>query len=54
MGKKVGERSDGMIVLEFKRGRKRTYLPKNFELVRLPLARPGEKGCCCMQYYEVI
>ncbi len=46
VGKKVGERSDGMIVLECKRGRKHTYpptLPENLELVRLPLARPGEK-----------
>ena len=54
VGKKVGERSDGMIVLEFKRGRKRAYLPENLELVRLPLARLGEKGCCHTQYYEVI
>ncbi len=29
-------------------------LPKNFELVRLPLARPGEKRCRRTQYYEVI
>jgi len=45
MGKKVGGRSDGRIVLEFKRGRKCTYHPNNLELVRLPQARPGEKGC---------
>jgi len=52
VGKKVRERSDGRVVLEFKRGRKHAYLPKNLELVRLPQARPGEKGvikCCTIR-----
>jgi len=47
IGKKVGERRDGMTVLEFKRGKKLAYLPKNLELVRLLPMRcmgPGEKA----------
>jgi len=56
VGKKVGERRDGMTVLEFKRGKKRAYLPENIELVRpLPSRRvqPGEKAAHRTMYYEV-
>jgi len=54
VGKKVGVRCDGMVILEFKRKKKRAYLPQNLELLRPPVVGLGERGCERTLFYEVV
>jgi len=54
VGEKVGDRRDGRVVLRFKKGRQRAYLPKNLELVRLFECQPGEKGARRTTHCKVV